>query len=81
MKIIDEMTNKSLSNITILLEKSELTQLIGYLEDLSSEVAQNEHYHLNNDDYSKEITIAVYDDKGSLEHFAEKYKKIIVSDE
>jgi len=38
MKILDENTNKSLNNVTILLRKAELIQLIGYLEKLSSAI-------------------------------------------
>ena len=80
MKILDEETNKSLSNITILLQRNELNQLIGYLEELSLSVTKNEHYHLNNDDYTKEITIALYDQQGEIDHFSEKYRKLILSD-
>jgi len=31
MRILDEKTNKSISNLTVLLEKTEAIQLIGYL--------------------------------------------------
>ena len=80
MKILDETTNKSLSNITILFERNEVIQLIGYLEQLLNST-DDEHYHLNNDDYSKEITMALYDKNGCLEHFAERYKKLILLDD
>ena len=81
MKIFDEVANKSLSNITILLKRNEIIQLIGYLEELSSNATENQHYHLNDDTYFKEITIAVYDKNGKLDHFAEKYRKLILSDD
>ena len=76
MIVLDEITNNSLSNITILLQKNEAIQMIGYLEDLLSNATQNEHCHLNNDNYSKEITIALYDKK-RLEGFEDKYKELI----
>ena len=81
MKIFDEITNLSLSNVTILLKESEAIQLVGYLEELLSNDSADAHYHLDNDDYSKEITIALYNPDGNIEHFAEKYKKAILSDE
>ena len=80
MIIVDELTNKSLNNITVLLENSEATQLIGYLEELLLCVSQEEHYHLNNDSFSKEITVALYSKKGNLDNLADKYKKLILED-
>jgi len=81
MKIFNEDTNKSLSNITILLTKNEILQLISNLENLSSDIINNNHFHLNSDDYSKEITISLYDQNGVLDYFEEKYRKLILSDE
>ena len=72
--------NTELENITILLTESEATQMIGYLEYLISEADKKAHYHLNNDDYSKEITLALYDRDGDLEHFAQKYREAILRD-
>ena len=83
MKIFDEIQNKSLNDVTILLNKGEAIQLIGYLEQLVANTKPNEHvhYHLNNEDFSKEITVALYDKSSSLENFSETYKKLILSDE
>ena len=81
MKIFNEDTNQTLSNITILLKENEIIQLMGYLEELLSNATKDAHYHLNNDDFSKEITIALYDRDGKLDHFAEKYRKAILLDE
>ena len=80
MIILDENTNISLINITILLTKNEATQMIGYLEELLSNTEQNVHYHLNNDNFSKEITIALYDKQNNSNNFAEKYKKLIFTE-
>jgi len=81
MRIFDEMANKSVSNLTLLLEKAEAIQLIGYLEELVSvEGIQSDHYHLNNADYSKEITIALYEN-GNLDNFSERYRLLISKDE
>ena len=80
MRMLDEMSNRSISSLTLLLEKAEAIQLIGYLEDLVSvESIKSGHYHLNNDDYSKEITVALYD-VSSLENFSDRYKLLITKD-
>ena len=81
MIILDEDTNKSLNNITILLTKNETMQMIGYLEELLLNTEQNEHYHLNNDNFTKEITMSLYDKNGCIENFNDKYKKIILADD
>ena len=81
MIIWDENTNKSLTDITMLLSKSEAIQLISYLDELLKSTNLNTHYHLNNDNYSKEITLALYDKNECLSGFEEKYKRLILSDE
>ena len=78
MILYDETASKEIDNITVLLEKSEVIQLISYLNDLLHCSTMDEHYHLNNDDYSKEVTIALYEKNGNLDHFAEKYRKLII---
>ena len=80
MIIFDEMQNKSLGDVSILLDKSEASQLLSYLKGMIASNAPDEHFHLNNEDYSKEITVSLYDKNGSLEGFAEKYKKLIQSE-
>ena len=80
MRMLDEATNKSISNLTLLLEKEEAVQLLGYLEELLSEEGKHAHYHLNTVDYSKELTIALYD-KGELDSFSDRYQMLIMHDE
>jgi len=80
MIIFDEDTNRSISNITLLLKDDEALQLVTYLNSLLARGVKNEHCHLNNDDYAKEVTVTLYDKDGDIDHFAEKYKKLILSD-
>jgi hypothetical protein len=77
--MLDETSNQSIGNLTLLLEKAEAIQLIGYLEDLVSEESPNEHFHLNDAEYTKEITIALYEDK-RLDGFSDRYKLLITED-
>jgi len=81
MIIIDESTNNNLTNITILLAKNEIIQMIGYLKELLLNEENSTHYHLNNDNYSKEITLASYEKNGCLDNFSEKHKNLILSEE
>jgi hypothetical protein len=80
MRILDVMSNKSIKEVTLLLEKDEAFQLIGYLKALVLEGAENDHYHLNSSDYSKEITIALYDE-ADINGFSDRYKLLITKDE
>jgi len=66
--------------VTLLLKKGEAIELLGCLEALISKGAGDEHHHLNNADYSKEITIALYDDS-NLDCFSDRYKLLITKDE
>ena len=81
MRILNNDTNKILNDILIVLTKSELIELSGYLEELlNSTPGDVEHFHLNNHDYSKEITISLYDES-NLSKFDERIKKLILKDE
>ena len=79
MIIFDETTDKSLTNITLLLSKPEATQMLGYLEELllHENTRQGQHFHLNNNDFSKELTISLYNSKQCSNSFADKYKALI----
>lgn len=79
MRMMNERTNESIDNLTLLLKKEEAIQLIGYLESLVSNDIMADHCHLNDSDYKKEITIALYDDY-STKIFTERIKELIVHD-
>ncbi|MDL2220450.1 hypothetical protein LJC55_02155 [Eubacteriales bacterium OttesenSCG-928-N14] len=81
MIIFDEDRDILIENITILLKKEEADQLIYCLKELLSNTEKNGHYHLNNDNYSKEITVALYDKEKDLNNFAYKYQKAILEDD
>ena len=72
MIILNEDTYASLANITVLLKRSEASQMISYLEELLLNNKQNKHFHLNNENYSKEITLALYDYPEDIEGFAQE---------
>ncbi|MCL2617855.1 MAG: hypothetical protein FWD98_02255 [Defluviitaleaceae bacterium] len=75
MLVYDEVSNADLQNVTILLDKNEILQLISYLEALVQSDTQNDHFHFSNDDYSKELTFVSYGDTDGLKHVPDKYKR------
>lgn len=68
MRIIDDSTNKVLTRVTVLFDKQELNQLIGYAEALMKD--PNDHSHINDESYKRELTIARSDgDRSKLDPF------------
>ncbi len=80
MYILDEEANKKINLITIILNKKEMKQLLGYAKKLLDAPQSSEHYHLSSDDYQKEITICLFD-SGNLEQFNPRIQKLIKDDE
>ncbi|MCL2172725.1 MAG: hypothetical protein FWB84_03675 [Candidatus Bathyarchaeota archaeon] len=66
---IQDENGKSLDEVTILLYKNEIEQLIVYLEHLAKGTVPHGHCHLDNSDFSKMITV------GSEEYYDAKDKK------
>lgn len=75
MYIVDDETDKSLSSVTVLLNKTELQELIGYAEQLL-ENPSSQHHHISSVDYQKEITICFFDPE-KIDEFSPNIQKII----
>ena len=80
MYMLDEETNNKLSNITIILNKNELQQLIGYAKQLLETPPSSDHYHLSSEDYQKEITICIQNPE-QIQQFTPRIQKLITDDE
>ncbi len=78
MRILDQNNDKALNNITIYLQLEEAIELRDSLNYAVSRPL-NYHSHVPSVDYSKEITICIYD-SSNIENFDERSKKIIVDD-
>lgn len=76
MRILDSETNRAISNISVFLTPREAREMIGYLEQLLEDPHMH-HTHLNDEDYEREITLAVYTDK-NLNEFDERSRNLIV---
>lgn len=74
MRILDNETSRPLTNVTLYLTREEALQLEGALQDL---LATGEHHsHLNDAEYVRELTVAVYTSK-NLDQFDERSRRLI----
>lgn len=62
MRILDEDSNNSLERIILHLSQSEASELRDGLEDILQNPKDN-HVHISNDNFQKEITVCIYDKK------------------
>jgi helix-turn-helix protein len=79
MRILDRDSNKTINNVILYLSEDEASVLQSSLQNLL-EKPENNHTHINNPDFTKEITVCIYD-PGNLTGFDERSKKVIMSDE
>jgi hypothetical protein len=79
MRILDNESDKPLKNITLLLTKDEATELKDDLERIIKNIKINEHVHINDLEYVRELTISLYC-PNNLNHFDERSKKLILKD-
>lgn len=76
MRILNNDTNAPLENVIIYLKKDEAVELIGALESLLNSEKTAEHSHINDLEYTHEITVAIYDED-NLNGFDQRSKKLI----
>ena len=80
MRILNEDTDSKIDNLILLLSYEEATELRDALNNL---LTRNDercmHEHINSSDYSKEITVALYD-LNYLNEFSARLKKLIRED-
>jgi hypothetical protein len=79
MRILDQDSNKALKDIILYFTIEEATELRDDLENLISKHRSNEHAHINDLQYTHEVTIAIYDEN-DLDGFNERSKELILQD-
>lgn len=79
MRILNQNTDKSLQDILLLLTKSEALELRDELERLLSSNQKDNHGHINDIEYQREITVAIYDDSNK-NGFDDRTKRLIIED-
>ncbi|HUT57731.1 MAG TPA: hypothetical protein VNA25_07750 [Phycisphaerae bacterium] len=75
MRIYDPHSKRTLSNVTLFLTSEEAAELGSSATDLS-EHPEKHHQHVNDVEYRKEITIAVYTDE-NINSFDEESRRVI----
>ena len=79
MRILDEETDKSVNSIIVYFTKSEALEMRDSLAQLLADPA-GRHEHVSSSDYTKEVTICIYDPNELDERFHERSKKLILED-
>lgn len=77
MRIYDEKNKKSLRTILILLTPNEIHELIGSLQLLD---IKNDHIHLDDENYTRMITVGLYTSQ-NLQNFNPEVIRLIQADE
>ena len=79
MRILDLNADKALESVILYLTHAEAQELKDTLDDLLKNPLNN-HSHVSDEQYQKELTICVYDVK-NLEGFNARSKNLILHDE
>jgi len=74
MRIIDQETRKTLSTVLIMLTPDEAFELWSSVKNIDSSKAN--HIHVDDADYKRELTVAIYTDN-NLQFFSEEVRKVI----
>ncbi len=80
MRLFDQEKKKSIADILLLLTSEEASELRDELERLLTESKENNHGHISDSSFTKEITISIYD-ANKIEGFSHRIKKLIIEDQ
>ena len=78
MRLLDRQTSKPLKNVIIYLTLSEARELADKIGALIS-CEDDHHEHISSDDYQKEITLTIYENR-PIESFDERSRRLILED-
>lgn len=79
MRLLDGDSDQKLDEVSLYLTKPEAKELMDSLKGLLQNPIGN-HSHISDEDYKKEITVCIYDEK-LLDGFSERSKNLILKDE
>jgi len=80
MRIFDVDNNKAIKNMILYLTIEEAEEILGDLENLIKRNRSNEHTHINDAEYKREIRLVIYD-RNNLNGFDERSKRLINDNE
>jgi hypothetical protein len=78
MRILDDVTSTALRSVTVYLTVAEAHEL---RDKVASVLSSREvhHEHIPSDDFQKEITIAIYEDR-PIQSFDQRSRRLILED-
>ena len=76
MRILDDKRDVSVDTVILYLTRSEACELRDSIASLLDGDGTG-HEHTPSDDYTKEITVCLYDEETSLSHFDERSIRLI----
>ena len=79
MRLLDQEKGIVINDLLVLLTLEESCELRDELNRLISKKTKNNHSHVSNIEFTKEITISIYE-FNKLDGFSERVKKLIVED-
>lgn len=79
MRILDEISDKSLENVILYLTFAEASELRDSLDELLKKPLNN-HAHISSENFQKELTICIYD-MDNLNGFDERSVNLIIKDQ
>ena len=79
MRIYDQEKDSTLNSITLCLSKTEAIELKDSLQLLLKDRKKIRHEHINDSNFSHEITVVLYDEK-SVDFLNDRIKKVIEND-
>jgi hypothetical protein len=74
MRILDLENDKVLTSVLIMLTPEEAHELLGSIRSIKPEIG--DHIHVNDQNFLREITIAIYT-PNNLKYFNERVREII----
>jgi hypothetical protein len=77
MRIFDPKNKRALKKILIMLTPFEAQELMGTLESLNE---TNDHIHINDDQFMREITVGLYTQE-NLQNFSDEVIRLLQEDE
>lgn len=79
MRMLNVDTNEPVDCLTLYLTWAEAEELLGALKGImkNPDEKQMQHSHVNDQDYAREVTVAIYTEK-NLNQFDERSRRLIV---
>jgi len=79
MRILNQGEDKSLNKVLLLLTIDEAIELRDELERLLLQKNINDHGHINDANYAKELTLSLYE-QNNISGFQKRIQKLIIED-